>query len=61
LVTAVLFSLVGPVFSDMNEALTYGYMGTHWSFIAALLFGLGLDRTYLWSGQKTAGSWDDVA
>jgi hypothetical protein len=61
LVTAALFSLVGPVFSDMNEALTYGYMGTHWSFIVALLFGLGLDGTYLWRGQKTAGSWDDVA
>ena len=60
LVTAFLASLVGPVFTDMNEALTYGYMGTHWSFLVALLFNFGLDRPYLWAGQKTPGSWEDV-
>ena len=59
-VTAFLASLVGSVFSDMNEALTYAYMGTHWSFVIALLFGFGLDRPYLWAGQKTPGSWEDV-
>ena len=53
-------ALVGPVFTDMNEALTYGYMGTHWSFVLALLFGFGLDQPYLWRGQKTPGSWEDV-
>ena len=60
LVTKGLFALVGPVFTDMNEALTYGYMGTHWSFVLALLFGFGLDQPYLWRGQKTPGSWEDV-
>lgn len=60
IVTACLASLVGSVFSDMNEALTYAYMGTHWSFVVALLFGFGLDRPYLWAGQKTPGSWEDV-
>ena len=40
--------------------LTYAYMGTHWSFVVALLFGFGLDRPYLWAGQKTPGSWEDV-
>jgi len=59
-VTALLKSLVGSVFSDMNEALTYGYMGTHWSFVIPMLFGFGLDEPYLWRGQKTVGSWDDV-
>lgn len=59
-VTKGLFALVGPVFTDMNEALTYGYMGTHWSFVLALLFGFGLDQPYLWRGQKTPGSWEDV-
>ena len=52
--------MVGPVFADMNEALTYAYMGTHWSFVIALLFGFGLERPYLWVGQKTPGSWEDV-
>ena len=59
-VTQILASLVGSVFADMNEALTYAYMGTHWSFVIALLFGFGLDRPYLWAGQKTPGSWEDV-
>lgn len=60
LVTLILARLVGSVFADMNEALTYAYMGTHWSFVIALLFGFGLDRPYLWAGQKTPGSWEDV-
>ena len=59
-VTALLKGLVGTVFADMNEALTYGYMGTHWSFVIPMLFGFGLDEPYLWQGQKTVGSWDDV-
>lgn len=61
LITEVMLAMVGPVFADSNEALTYGYMGVHWSFLMALLFGFGLDRPYLWAGQKTPGSWDDVA
>lgn len=60
IVTLLLISLIGPVFTDMNEALTYGYMGTHWSFVLALLFGFGLTRPYLWTGQKTPGTWEDV-
>lgn len=60
LVTKGLMMLVGPVFTNMNEALTYGYMGTHWSFVLALLFGFGLDEPYLWRGQLTPGTWDNV-
>lgn len=59
-VTGLLRSLVGPVFTDMNEALTYGYMGVNWSFVIPLVFGIGLQKPYLWSGQKTPGTWDDV-
>lgn len=58
--TSAMFAMVGSVFVDANEALTYGYMGVHWSFLIALLFGFGLDRPYLWRGQKTPGTWDDV-
>jgi hypothetical protein len=60
LITADIYRLVGSVFTDVNEALTYGYMGVHWSFVLTLLFGLGLERPYLWVGQKTPGVWNDV-
>lgn len=60
LVTSLLKALVGPVFADMNEALTYGYMGVNWSFVIPLIFGVGLQQPYLWAGQKTPGTWDDV-
>lgn len=61
LITKAMLAMVGTVFTDANEAFTYGYMGVHWSFLIALLFGFGLDRPYLWVRQKTPGSWDDVA
>lgn len=60
LVTKLLFGLIGPVFGTIGEALTYGYMGTNWSFVIPMLFGYGLAEPYLWAGQKTPGSWDDV-
>ena len=60
LVTKLLFDLIGPVFGNIGEAFTYGYMGTHWSFMIPMLFGYGLAEPYLWKGQKTPGSWDDV-
>ncbi len=60
IVTIFLKSLIGPVFTDMNEALTYGYMGVNWSFVIPLIFGVGLSKPYLWAGQKTPGTWDDV-
>jgi ABC-type transport system involved in multi-copper enzyme maturation permease subunit len=60
LVTLLLLSLVGPVFEDIYEAMTYGYMGVAWSFFNTLFFGIGQEKPYLWAGQKTAGTWDDV-
>ncbi|PZU09923.1 hypothetical protein [Sphingomonas sp.] len=59
-ITVAMLAMVGPVFADTNEALTYGYMGVHWSFLMAMLFGFGLDRPYLWRGQTNPGTWDDV-
>lgn len=60
IMTLVIKGLVGPVFRDMNEALTYGYMGVAWSFFIPLFFGIGFEKPYLWKGQKTPGTWEDV-
>lgn len=57
--TAVAMSRrVGSVFSSMNEALSFAYMGVNWSSGLILIFGLGSERPYLWAGQKTAGVWE---
>lgn len=61
IVAALLVKLVGPVFSSMEELLTYAYMGVNWSLVFPLVFGFGLTNPYLWTGQKTSGNWDDVA
>lgn len=60
IITLVIKGLVGPVFSDINSALTYGYMGVAWSFFIPLFFGVGFEKPYLWTGQKTPGTWEDV-
>jgi hypothetical protein len=60
IVTILIKSLIGPVLKDMHEALTYGYMGVSWSFFIPLFFGIGFEKPYLWVGQKTPGTWEDV-
>ena len=60
IVYLVIKALIGPVFTDMNSALTYGYMGVAWSFFIPLFFGIGFEKPYLWVGQKTPGTWEDV-
>jgi hypothetical protein len=60
IMTLIIKGLVGTVFTDMNEALTYGYMGVAWSFFIPLFFGIGFEKPYLWVGQKTPGTWEDV-
>jgi hypothetical protein len=60
ILTLVIKGLIGPVFADMNSALTYGYMGVAWSFFIPLFFGIGFEKPYLWVGQKTPGTWEDV-
>jgi len=59
-VAYVLLSLVGSLFSSVEELLTYAYMGVNWSLVLPLIFGVGLSEPYLWKGQTTAGTWDDV-
>lgn len=61
IVAGFLVKLVGPVFSSMQELLTYAYMGVNWSLVIPLVFGIGLQQPYLWKGQKTPAEWDDVA
>lgn len=60
IVAGLLVKLVGPVFSSMEELLTYAYMGVNWSLVIPLVFGIGMEKPYLWAGQKTPGDWDDV-
>jgi len=60
IMTLIIKGLIGPVFADMNSAMTYGYMGVAWSFFIPLFFGIGFEKPYLWVGQKTPGTWDDV-
>lgn len=60
-ITLALMQLVGVVFSSMNEALSFGYMGVNWSIGLCLVFGLGSTRPYLWAGQETAGTWEGIA
>jgi len=50
--------MVGTVFTSMNEALSFAYMGVNWSIGLCLVFGLGFNRPYLWAGQKSAGTWE---
>lgn len=59
-VTMLLLRLVGTVFSSKEELLTYAYMGVNWSLVLPLVFGLGMQKPYLWTGQRTAGQWDDL-
>lgn len=56
----IMRGLIGTVFADINSALTYGYMGVAWSFFIPLFFGIGFEKPYLWVGQKTPGTWEDV-
>jgi len=59
-ITLIMKGLVGILFSSIYEALTLGYMGVAWSFFIPHFFGIGFQKPYLWTGQKTPGTWDDV-
>jgi hypothetical protein len=43
------------------EAQVYAWQTVFWGFCFALLFGIGFSKPYRWAGQKTPGSWEDVA
>lgn len=59
-VAYVLIQLVGTVFSSTEELMTYAYMGVNWSLVLPLVFSVGFEDPYLWTGQRTVGDWDDV-
>lgn len=59
-IASLMVKLIGSLFPNMNYALTYAYMGVNWSITIPLIFGLGTSKSYLWNGQVTPGSWDDV-
>jgi hypothetical protein len=41
------------------EAQVWAWHTVFWGFCFALLFGVG-SAPYLWAGQKTPGSWEDI-
>ncbi len=51
-VALILRELIGIVFMDMNEALTYAYMGVNWSLVLPLVFGIGFEKEYEWATSE---------
>ena len=41
------------------EAQVWGWHTVFWGFCFALLYGVG-SAPYLWAGQRTPGTWEDV-
>lgn len=60
LVAKIYIGLVGVIFGDIWIAITYAWMTAPLTFIVTFLFGVGFETTYLWVGQKTPGSWEDI-
>ena len=48
-VAMLLARMIGTVFADINEALTYAYMGVNWSLVIPLIFGVGFEESYEWA------------
>jgi hypothetical protein len=61
-ITVLLLKMVDAgIIADIKSAQTYGYMGVCWSFMIPLFFpALGHFKPYLWAGQKTQGTWEDI-
>lgn len=55
LVATLLQKMIGPVFHDLNEALTYAYMGVNWSLVIPLIFGIGFEEPYAWAEAGDEG------
>lgn len=54
LIAMLLERMIGPVFADLNEALTYAYMGVNWSLVIPLVFGVGFEEPYVWAEAEDA-------
>jgi hypothetical protein len=61
--TYVLRGVFGLFYDDqataLLEAQVYGWHLVFWSFCFPLVWGIG-SSPYLWAGQKTPGTWEDV-
>lgn len=61
--TAIVAAAFGAFFADSATALLEGQVWAwhtvFWGFCFALLYGAG-SEPYLWAGQRTPGTWDDV-
>jgi hypothetical protein len=64
ILTPILAGIFGSIFADpataLLEAQVWAWHTVFWSFCFALLYGIG-SGPYLWAGQKSPGTWDDVA
>jgi hypothetical protein len=61
--TFALEGIFGLIYADhataMLEAQVYGWHLVFWSFCFPLVWGVG-SQPYLWAGQKTPGTWEDI-
>lgn len=60
LVSWWLYAWVEAGIITAGQAYAYGYNGVFWSFAYPLGFGVGSETAYLWKGQKTPMTWDDI-
>jgi hypothetical protein len=64
LLTLALIRIFGAFFANHAQALVeaqdWGWNTVFWGFCFALVFGAG-SRPYLWKGQSTPGSWEEVS
>jgi len=62
--TWLAIQIFGAFYSNHATALlqaqVFAWHTVFWGFCFALLFGVG-SKPYLWPGQKTPGTWEDVA
>lgn len=64
LLTLLLQAIFGGVYANHDTALleaqVYGWHLVFWSFCFPLVWGVG-STPYLWAGQRTPGTWEDVS
>jgi predicted membrane protein len=63
LLARVAAAIFDAAFADhataLLEAQVWGWHTVFWGFCFALLYGVG-STPYLWAGQRTPGTWEDV-
>lgn len=59
LASAIFSGIYADQATALFEAQVFAWHTVFWGFCFALLYGVG-SKPYLWAGQKTPGSWDDL-